>query len=297
MNLPTDAFAGLSVSAASDPVSTLFPTIGASTALFLDFDGTLVDLASTPESVVVPPDLVALLTALQRQLGGALAIVSGRKLADLDHFLAPLQLPTAAEHGACYRRHHTTNAATDPTQNDVRQLLVLPDFQALAPDVFALVTRHPGLQLEVKSSCLALHYRHAPELEAEARQLMQDAAARAPGMTLMAGKRVFEIKPAHVSKGQAINDFMQHPPFAGRRCLFVGDDVTDEAGFKAVRALHGDTVKVGPGDTAAACRIDSPDAVRHWLSQSSATLSARTGSPNASVTEPDSITTFESLHP
>ena len=289
MNTPTDA--------SPDPTDfahNILPAIGADTALFLDFDGTLVDLASTPESVCVPPKLVSLLTALHTQLGGALAIVSGRKLSDLDHFLVPLQLPTAAEHGACYRQHGSGDKGTD---NAVQQLLVLPDFQVLAPNVFALAARHPGLHLEAKSSCLALHYRHAPELEEEARLVMQDATARAPGMALMAGKRVFEIKPAHVSKGQAITDFMQNPPFAGRRCMFVGDDVTDEAGFAAVRALGGDSNKVGPGDTAAACRTDSPGAVRQWLNQCSTALAARAHAPHATLPRPSSQTFSESLHP
>ena len=250
-------------------VSASLPGVDAQTALFLDFDGTLVDLASTPESVVVLPGLVPLLQALNTQLGGALAIVSGRKLADIDHFLSPLQLTTAAEHGACYRRvHHGPGGGPLP----VEQLRELPDFQVLAPDVFFLAAQHPGLQLEVKSSCLALHYRHAPELEAEARQVMQEAVAHAPGMTLLAGKRVFEIKPEHVSKGQAIIDLMQQPPFAGRRSIFVGDDITDEAGFAAVHTLGGDSAKVGPGDTAATYRFTDPAAVRRWLSRCSLAL-------------------------
>ena len=249
--------------------SARLPGVDAHTALFLDFDGTLVDLAPTPESVVVLPGLVPLLQALNTQLGGALAIVSGRKLADIDHFLAPLQLTTAAEHGACYRR---VNPGPDGGPQPVEQLWVLPDFQALAPAVFFLAAQHRGLQLEVKASCLALHYRHAPELEAEARQVMQDTVARAPGMTLLTGKRVFEIKPDHVSKGRAITDLMQHPPFAGRRSIFVGDDITDEAGFAAVHTLGGDSAKVGLGNTAALYRFADPTAVRRWLSQCSLAL-------------------------
>lgn len=249
--------------------SARLPGVDAHTAVFLDFDGTLVDLAPTPESVVVLPGLVPLLRALNTQLGGALAIVSGRKLADIDHFLAPLQLTTAAEHGACYRR---VNPGPDGGPQPVEQLWVLPDFQALAPAVFFLAAQHRGLQLEVKASCLALHYRHAPELEAEARQVMQDAVARAPGMTLLTGKRVFEIKPDHVSKGRAIIDLMQHPPFAGRRSVFVGDDITDEAGFAAVHTLGGDSAKVGLGDTAALYRFADPTAVRRWLSRCSLAL-------------------------
>ena len=267
------------------------PSLDAHTALFLDFDGTLVDLASTPESVVVLPELVPLLQALNTQLGGALAIVSGRKLADIDHFLAPLQLTTAAEHGACYRR---VNPSPDGGPQPVEQLWVLPDFQALAPAVFLLAAQHRGLQLEVKVSCLALHYRHAPELEAEVRQVMQDAVARAPGMTLLAGKRVFEIKPDHVSKGQAIIDLMQQPPFAGRRSVFVGDDITDEAGFAAVHALGGDSAKVGLGDTAALYRFTDPTAVRRWLSLCSLLLT-----PLGTPLQPTSqlLTPFERPRP
>ena len=230
------------------------PALDAGGALFLDFDGTLVDLADQPDAVQVPPDLVPLLRQLAQQLGGALAIVSGRKLADLDHFLAPLQLPAAAEHGAHYRQADGSQvqAASPDLAHAIRQVLALAD-------------SHAGLRAEVKASCVALHYRQAPQLEAVARQVMQHAADSHPGLSLLSGKQVFEIKPAHVSKGRAIEDFMQLPPFAGRHPVFAGDDVTDEAGFAAVQALGGSTIKVGPGDTLARYRCSSPTALRHWL--------------------------------
>lgn len=230
------------------------PTLDAGTALFLDFDGTLVDLADQPETVQVPPDLVSLLGQLSQQLGGALAIVSGRKLADLDHFLTPLQLPAAAEHGAHYRQ-------ADGSQVQAAS----PDLGPVIRQVLALAECHAGLRAEVKASCVALHYRHAPQLEALAWQVMRHAADSHPGLSLLSGKQVFEIKPTHVSKGRAIEDFMQLNPFAGRHPLFVGDDMTDEAGFTAVQALGGSAIKVGTGDTLARYRCSDPTAFRQWL--------------------------------
>ena len=230
------------------------PTLNARTALFLDFDGTLVDLADQPDSVLVPHDLVRLLEQLSQQLGGALAIVSGRKLADLDHFLTPLRLPAAAEHGAHHRQ-------ADGSQVQAAS----PDLGAVIRQVKAFADSHAGMRAEVKASCVALHYRHAPQLEALARQVMQHAANSHAGLSLLSGKLVFEIKPAHVSKGRAIEHFMQLPPFAGRHPVFAGDDVTDEAGFAAVQALGGIAIKVGSGATLAGYRCSNPTAVRHWL--------------------------------
>lgn len=230
------------------------PAIHAGTALFLDFDGTLADLADQPDAVLVHHDLVPLLRQLAEQLHGALAIVSGRRLADLDHFLVPLQLPAAAEHGAHYRQ-------ADGSQVQAAS----PDLAPVVRQVLALAECHAGLRAEVKASCVALHYRHAPQLEGLVHQVMQHAADSNPGLSLLSGKLVFEIKPAHVSKGRAIEDFMQLSPFAGRQPVFVGDDVTDEAGFAAVQALGGIAIKVGPGDTLARYRCNNPTAVRHWL--------------------------------
>lgn len=230
------------------------PGIDAQTALFLDFDGTLADLAPQPEAVQLAADLIPVLTQLAAQLNGALAIVSGRRLSDLDDFLAPLRLPSAAEHGAWHRT----------AGGDVR-CLASPDLQAVVRLATALAVRHAGLRVEVKSAAVALHYRHAPALEALALQVMQDAAQRAPGLELLRGKSVLEIKPAGISKGTAIEAFMATAPFAGRRPLFAGDDMTDEAGFSAVQRLGGQGIKVGEGDTQAQFRCASPAALRQWL--------------------------------
>jgi trehalose 6-phosphate phosphatase len=230
------------------------PSIGPKTALFLDFDGTLADLAPQPEAVQVAADLITVLTQLAAQLNGALAIVSGRRLADLDDFLAPLRLPSAAEHGA---RHRAAGGEVI--------CLASPDLKAVMRLATALAARHDGLRVEVKSAAVALHYRHAPALETLALQVMQDAAQGTPGLELLRGKSVFEVKPAGISKGTAIEAFMASAPFAGRQPLFAGDDSTDEAGFSAVQRLGGQGIKVGEGRTLAHYRCPSPAALREWL--------------------------------
>lgn len=230
------------------------PCIGPQAALFLDFDGTLAELAPQPEAVQVAADLIPILTQLAVRLDGALAIVSGRKLTDLDGFLAPLLLPSAAEHGAQRRL---------PGGEVIR--LASPDLQEVVRLATALVQRHAGLRVEIKSAAVALHYRHAPELETLGLQLMLDAARSTPGLELLRGKHVFEVKPAGISKGTAIEAFMAEAPFAGRLPLFAGDDVTDEAGFLAVQLLGGQGIKVGEGATLAHYRCQTPAALRQWL--------------------------------
>ncbi|MFS2036878.1 trehalose-phosphatase [Polaromonas sp. CT11-55] len=230
------------------------PAIGARTALFLDFDGTLADLAPEPDAVQLVSGVIPALLRLSGQLGGALAIVSGRRLADLDGFLAPLQLPLASEHGAQRR----------DAQGRVLSLAE-PDLGELARSVAEFAAQHDGLRVEIKQAAVALHYRHAPELESMCLRLMREAADRAPGVELLHGKYVFEVKPANVSKGSAIKAFMGEAPFTGRLPLFAGDDTTDEAGFAAVQSLGGEGIKVGEGASVAHHRCASPDALREWL--------------------------------
>jgi trehalose 6-phosphate phosphatase len=225
------------------------------TALFLDFDGTLTELAPQPDAVKLPADLLPLLSQLCLQLNGALALVSGRRLTDLDAFLAPLQLPTAAEHGAQRRLSNGQHSSILP-----------PDFRAVLRVARALVQRHPGLQLEVKTTALALHYRQAPALEALCQQHLCEAVLRTPGVELLQGKCVLEVKAAGVSKGDAMAAFMAESPFAGRTPLFAGDDRTDEDGFAWVRSVGGHGLKVGEGPTLARHRCANPQALRQWLS-------------------------------
>jgi trehalose 6-phosphate phosphatase len=236
-------------------------------ALFLDFDGTLVEIAPSPDSIVLDPMLPAALSRLADRLGGALALVSGRPIADIDRWLAPLRLPSAGVHGAERRDGDGQLSAVAP-----------PELAALADRLEALVREHPGLLLERKSASVALHYRQAPALEALCRAALAELLAPLPGLRLLQGKQVLEVLPPAVGKGQAIEAFLREPPFAGRRPLFVGDDVTDEDGFEAVQRHGGIAVKVGPGESGAACRLDSPAAVRQWLF-AAAGLAAEPGLP------------------
>lgn len=236
------------------PLSPLPAIAPHSTALFLDFDGTLADLAPQPEAVRLADDLVPLLRLLFSHVDGALAIVSGRRLSDLDEFLRPLELPSAAEHGAQRR-----------LADGQRIGIPRPDLQHAIKAASALAIQHAGLRVEVKSAAVALHYRHAPKLQSLCLQVMTEAVAASSNVELLSGKYVFEIKPAGVSKGTAIAAFMLQAPFAGRIPLFAGDDVTDEAGFSAVQALGGAGIKVGEGETVAHYRCPAPAALRQWL--------------------------------
>lgn len=230
------------------------PRIAPDTALFLDFDGTLVELASQPEAVEVPADLAPTLAALSRQLNGALALVSGRGLLELDGFLAPFQLPAASEHGA--QRRRADGRLFSAPAADLQQVIRAAE---------GLLQSHSGLKLERKNLAISLHYRHAPELENLCLQVLGKAVARSPGLDLMQGKLVLDVKPAGVNKGAAIAAFMTEVPFAGRVPLFAGDDVTDEAGFEQVLRMGGDTVKVGAGPTLARHRCASVAQLISWL--------------------------------
>lgn len=265
--LPTlDNPAPTNPSPAGSENSLFLPVIGSKTALFLDFDGTLAELAAQPEAVKIAPDLVLILTQLSVQLDGALALVSGRPLKDLDGFLVPLRLPAAAEHGAQRR-----------TVSGELVCLAAPDLRRVISRLTAFTNEHSGLRLEIKSATVALHYRHAPELEPLCLQVMLEAVSATPGLELLRGKCVIEIKPVGISKGSAIRSFMAEAPFAGRLPLFAGDDLTDEAGFTAVQLSGGEGIKVGEGATFAHYRCPAPAAVRAWLQNSLKDLTKRVG--------------------
>ncbi|HEU4371950.1 MAG TPA: trehalose-phosphatase [Telluria sp.] len=225
-------------------------------ALFLDFDGTLVELAATPDSVAVAPDLVAALGELHARLGGRLAIISGRPLAQIDALLAPLVLPVAGVHGMQRRG-----------ADGVLHCAPLPDLAAARDWAVALAARHPGLWVEEKYGALALHYRQAPALGPLCREVLAAMVCRTPELLLMEGKMIIEVKAAGIDKGTAIGDFMAEAPFAGHRAVFVGDDTTDEAGFALVQERDGIAIKVGAGASVARHRIGSPPELRGALLQ------------------------------
>lgn len=231
-------------------------------ALFLDYDGTLVGIAPTPAEAHADDELRGLLEALSARLGGALAVVSGRRVADIDHFLAPLRLTVAGLHGLELRRHDGSlvergeaGPALDPARAAFR----------------AFVTQNPGTLLEDKRLTVALHYRGAPAAEGEARALAARLAEASGGkLRLQHGKMVVELLPAGRDKGRAIEELLELPDFAGRVPVFVGDDVTDEAGFRAVNQRGGISVRVGTADQpTAACRsLADVGALRRWLRDS-----------------------------
>jgi trehalose 6-phosphate phosphatase len=220
-------------------------------ALFLDFDGTLVDIAPEPGAVVVPCNLVPTLTSLQQYLGGAVAVVSGRPIREIDQYLAPLRLPVAGVHGAERRG----------AGGDVDRAAAYP-LQAVEQAANELARQHPQLLVEHKGTSLALHYRQAPHLEQQCLDVMEQAVAQSPGLALLRGKMVAEAKPIGASKGSAIEAFLREAPFAGRTPVFVGDDITDEVGFSTVQRLGGLGVKVGEGPTVAWQRLSHPGALR-----------------------------------
>ncbi len=227
-----------------------------SCALFLDFDGTLVDLVSNPQAVVVPPGLSATLARLRDILSGAVAVVSGRPIQQIDRFLEPLVLSVAGVHGA-ERRRADGSFAWEAVQ----------PMQQVEARARALAQAHPSLVVEAKRGSVALHYRQAPQLQSLCLATMQSAVEGAPGLTLLCGKMVVEAKPSRTSKSQAIEAFLDEAPFAGRTPVFVGDDVTDESGFDSVQRRGGIGVKVGAGPTLARERVAHPAAMREALEQ------------------------------
>jgi trehalose 6-phosphate phosphatase len=226
-------------------------------ALFLDVDGTLVEIDPHPDQVVADVSLRERLAGLAERMDGAVALVSGRTIAALDRIFAPLGLSAAGGHGAEVR---VANGAIEPATQ-----LKLPAAVQAALGEFA--ARHEGLLFEPKPGGATLHYRRAPDLENECRALLQHLlAGLGPDYRLIDGKMVLELIPVAASKGEAVRILMQRAPFAGRRPVFVGDDVTDEDGFRAVNALGGLSIRVGTLDGSDA-RHALPDiaAVLRWL--------------------------------
>ena len=244
---------------------TLAEILHPSCALFLDFDGTMVDIAPQPQAVHVPQPLIDDLRDLHALLGGAAAVISGRPIEQIDEFLSPLVLPVAGVHGMERRS----------AGGDIILLHTHP-LDHVEEAAYALAAEHPGLLVEVKRGSVALHYRMAPELEPLCLKAMQDAVAESPGVVLLRGKMVVEAKPGGASKGRAIEDFLQEPPFAGRRPVFIGDDVTDEVGFSTVQRLGGLGIKVGDGPTVAWHRLADPAALRRELEAAIAGRETRT---------------------
>ncbi|MGC0869936.1 UNVERIFIED_ORG: trehalose 6-phosphate phosphatase [Pantoea agglomerans] len=234
-----------------------YPTLSSGQyAFFFDVDGTLAAIQSRPEAVFIPEQVIAQLQQLSALSQGALALVSGRPIEQLDALAAPWYGPAAGVHGAERR---------DAEGNLQRISLPVEVEQSLRTELQDAMASWPGTQLEVKGMAFALHYRQAMQHEQDVMRLAEQSVKRFPGLALQPGKCVVEIKPAGIDKGAAISDFMEQPPFAGRTPVFIGDDLTDEKGFLAVNARQGVSIKVGEGSTQAHYRLHDVDAVYGWL--------------------------------
>ncbi len=240
-------------------------------AVLLDFDGTLVSIVDDPDGVVLTEHTARTLARLEGVLGGAVAIVSGRSIAEIDRAFAPRRFPVAGIHGL-ERRDSRGRRHEDPYDAAV--------LDEIARRLGEAIACKAGLKLERKAGSVALHYRRRPELESFCRALAAEAIARHPEARRITGKMVVELKLGDRTKADAVSDFMAEPPFAGRRPLYAGDDVTDEDAFRAVAALDGISIKIGCGRTAALYRVADTESFLGWLDTLSETLAARQAGPD-----------------
>lgn len=235
-------------------------------AYFFDIDGTLADIAAKPSGVRIERVIRNLIYDLHDRTGGAVALISGRRIEDIDRLFGDSSMPVAGQHGI---ERRTASGATFRHASEEQLLIEARD---------ELMRRTMGderLLLEFKGLSMAMHYRAAPEKREFVEGLMSSVADRlGDGYVLQSGKMVLELKPAGKDKGVAVTEFMSEEPFRGRTALFAGDDLTDEVGFEVVNAIGGLSVKVGGGPSAAKLRLRSVAAVRAWL---------ETGRPSASA--------------
>ncbi|MBO0733797.1 MAG: trehalose-phosphatase [Methylocapsa sp.] len=223
-------------------------------AIFLDLDGTIVELVDHPDAVRVGPQTLHLLQALLSSTGEALAVISGREIGVIDRLLYPLVVPVAGVHGL-QRRDARGTVYSKETSDLVPLVDVLEN----------LLGKEPGVFIERKRGGMAVHYRLRPDLEQHCRDAVHLVMGKHPDLRLIRGKMVFELTQKGADKGDVISAFLREPPFRGRTPIFAGDDLTDEAGFSAVNALGGITIKVGASQTEARFRAESPAQLRDWL--------------------------------
>lgn len=244
----------------SNPARDGLPAAVDGMALFLDIDGTLVDIAPEPDAVVVAPGLTASLARLALRLDGAVSLITGRPLDVVDRLFSSLRLPVSGLHGAEWRDAAGAVTRPEPTER----------FLHAKERLRRGLAGWRGVVFEDKGIAFAAHWRLAPHREKEVEELMEEIAIDAgEGWTLQAGKCVLELRPRGRDKGDALRAFMADPPFAGRRPLAIGDDVTDEAMFEAANTFDGLSVRVGdPGrPTVARGHVASPKALRAWLAR------------------------------
>ena len=234
------------------------PPLSADWCLFLDIDGTLLDHADHPDAVVVDAALRILIGKLAKHLDGAVALISGRRIEDIEKLFDPLVIPVAGLHGVEHRDMH---GRIQRHTMDERAL------EAARHHLEKTAAEHFGLLFEDKGLNLALHYRRAPDAAALAEEAVRCVARDlGPRFEIQKGKMVWEVKPSGYDKGTAIEEYLDEEPFAGRLPVFLGDDLTDEVGFELINQHEGHSIKVGPGRTRAHWRLTDHQAVRGFLS-------------------------------
>lgn len=228
-------------------------------ALFLDVDGTLLDIAPSPDTVVIPSALPSLLENLSAAFGGAVALVTGREIAVIDRMLEPLRMPVAGVHGAELRLPDGTLKGTPPH----------PDLFRIISELQAFADANEGLLVEPKGRAVAIHYRLNPALGEDVESFVREVVESGePGLEIQPGKMVVEVRPAKVDKGRALGIFLEKEPYSGRAPIMLGDDWTDEPAFRTANARGGRSIRVGRDKRATEANetIADPAAVRQWLS-------------------------------
>ncbi|WP_347138001.1 trehalose-phosphatase [Paracoccus sp. SSK6] len=238
------------------PLAPNLPPLPANAALFLDFDGCLVEIAPRPDLVAVPAGLPQRLARLHDRLGGAVALVSGRDIADLRSWLPDFPGAVAGSHGAELSLDGQVIQKTHAVDLDVAAL------HRAAADA---VADSPAILVERKPHGVALHYRADPSLRVVVEEVMQQLADAHPEMVLQPAKMAVELRPSGTGKDGALDRLMALPPFAGREPVYAGDDLTDEVAMARAQALGGWGIKIGEGETVARYRLPNPAALARWL--------------------------------
>ena len=234
------------------------PLISGQYGFYFDFDGTLAELQPRPDQVALLTERRRLLARLQIISEGAVALISGRSLAELDTLTTPLRFALGGVHGAERRDINGQLFSVSLPAALVEQL---------RPQLQAVIQRFPGTLLEDKGMAFAIHYRAVEHAGPAVYQAVARLASAYPELALQPGKCVVEIRPSGVSKGDTLAAFMNESPFKGRIPLFIGDDITDESAFQVVNQCGGISIKVGEGQTVARYRLNSVTAVYLWLAR------------------------------
>lgn len=224
--------------------------------MFLDFDGCLVDIAATPDAVIIPPELPGILQRLHDRISGAVALISGRQVSELRHFLPDFPGAIAGSHGA------ELALPGQPSRPVHTQKI---DTAALHARAREFTAQQDGVMVEPKAHGVVMHYRAVPEREEWVAGAMKELALEYPMLALQPAKMAIELRPRDAGKDGALVRFMDMPGFAGRMPCYAGDDLTDEAAMAEAQSRGGFGIKIGEGETCAGYRLESPQALRCWL--------------------------------